>query len=59
MNGHCEPMIDLVFQPASYPPEVFSYSEIMRRFGVTKAQAKRCVADRKAERVWLSATHQV
>jgi hypothetical protein len=52
-------MEDLNFQPAQYPPEAFSYHEMMRRFGLPKAQAKRAVADRKAERVLRSTTHQV
>jgi hypothetical protein len=51
--------IDLRFQPATYPPEAFSYQSYMARLGVTKAQAKQLVQKLKREKVWSSDTHQV
>lgn len=51
--------IDTQFQPAVFPPEAYAYSTYIRR-GLSKAQAKRVVAELKAQGPLLrSSTHQV
>ncbi len=50
--------IDTLFNPATLPPEAFSYSRLMA-FGLSKADAKKQVRLLKTERVLLSSTHQV
>lgn len=51
--------IDTHFQPAAYPAEAFDYRVMMRRFGISKADAKRQVQRLKGERVVRSSSHQV
>lgn len=53
------PSVDVAFRAAAYPPEAFSYQVAMTKFGLTKAAAKRAVAELKQHRVLLSSTHQV
>lgn len=51
--------VDSEFFPASYPEEAYSYQALMAKFGVSKRDAKKAVAQVKRERVVLSETHQV
>lgn len=51
--------VDTEFKPASYPEQAYSYQAIMAKFGLSKRDAKKAVAQVKRERVLLSETHQV
>lgn len=53
------PSVDVDFSPAAYPPEAFSYAVVMQKFGLSKAAAKRAIAELKAHEVVRSSTHQV
>lgn len=49
---------DYDFEPGMLPPDAFSYSTLMARHKLTKAQAKRLVRRLKDERVFISPAFQ-